>query len=165
MDSGEFMVIVAAVFLLVSLELSIGHRAPRTEKESHAGRPTFFFSASLCMFSYTEYILGVAGRVFGFANGALMSALRAGDSFDIFAAASSSEPILSRLSFIYKGQETKSEGRLTKSRSHKEWPRESLSEDVGDPSEWSFGIKKNHRLNHRLNHSASQPETIILPAK
>jgi hypothetical protein len=35
------------------------------------------------MLSYTEYIFGVAGRVFGRANGALMSAFRDGDNLDI----------------------------------------------------------------------------------
>jgi len=65
-DSGEFIVMVAAV-----------------DNVSHAGVPTFFDEASCLNLSYTDRIRGVAGRVFGRANDAPISALSDDESFDI----------------------------------------------------------------------------------
>lgn len=82
-DSGEFIVIVAAVCdcqpILMHLELFKG----LTDRVSHAGEPTFFADASCRNRSYTDRIFGLAGRVFGRANGALMSAFRVEESFDM----------------------------------------------------------------------------------
>lgn len=80
--SGEFIVIVAAVYSrqTISSAYSI---AQLTDKLSHAGTPTFFAEASFLKLSYTDRIRGGAGSVFGLANGALMSAFRLGESFDI----------------------------------------------------------------------------------
>lgn len=50
---------------------------------SHAGVPTFFDEASCLNLSYTDRIRGVAGRVFGRANDAPISALSDDESFDI----------------------------------------------------------------------------------
>lgn len=50
---------------------------------SHAGVPTFLADASCLNRSYTERILGGAGRVFGRAYGALMSAFSEGESLDM----------------------------------------------------------------------------------
>jgi hypothetical protein len=55
-----------------------------TDNVSHAGTPTFLDVASFLRPSYTERIRGDAGSVFGRANGALMSAFKLGESFDIF---------------------------------------------------------------------------------
>jgi len=68
MDSGEFMVIVAAV-----------------EMPSHDGRPSFRSVASSCMRWYTAWMRGGAGTGPGLECAALMSCLSAGDSFDMAA--------------------------------------------------------------------------------
>lgn len=65
-DSGELMVIVAAV-----------------EIPSHDGRPSVRSIASSCNFLYTAWIRGGAGTGPGRECAALMRDLRAGDSFDI----------------------------------------------------------------------------------
>jgi hypothetical protein len=70
-ESGEFMVIVAAV-----------------ETVSHAGRPTCFDEASLDIRSYNEDICRGAAAVPGRAWTALMSALRGSESFDMLAVVS-----------------------------------------------------------------------------
>jgi len=88
--SGEFIVIVAAVYSRET-NSSAYIKAQLTDKVSHAGTPTFFAEASFLKPSYTDRIRGGAGSVFGLANGALMSAFRLDDSFDILA-----------LSFTYK---------------------------------------------------------------
>jgi hypothetical protein len=88
--SGEFIVIVAAVYSRQT-NSSAYIKAQLTDKVSHAGTPTFFAEASFLKPSYTDRIRGGAGSVFGLANGALMSAFRLDESFDILA-----------LSFTYK---------------------------------------------------------------
>ena len=80
--SGEFIVIVAAVFQRQTKFLPHS-LAVLTDKVSHAGTPTFLDDASFRRLSYTERIRAGAGRVFGRANGALMSAFKLGESFDI----------------------------------------------------------------------------------
>jgi hypothetical protein len=77
--SGEFIVMVAAVYSDQTKALSsiLFH-------VSHAGTPTFFDDASCLRPSNTERIRGDAGSVFGRANGALISAFKLGESFDIF---------------------------------------------------------------------------------
>ena len=82
--SGEFIVIVAAVYSRET-NSSAYIKAQLTDKVSHAGTPTFFAEASFLKPSYTDRIRGGAGSVFGLANGALMSAFRLDDSFDILA--------------------------------------------------------------------------------
>jgi hypothetical protein len=66
MDSGEFMVIVAAV-----------------EMPSHDGRPNLRSVASSWILWYTAVMRGGAGTGPGRECAALMSCLRAGDSFDM----------------------------------------------------------------------------------
>ena len=66
MDSGEFIVIVAAV-----------------EMPSHDGRPSLRSVASSSILLYTACILGGAGTGPGRECEALMSDLSVGDSFDI----------------------------------------------------------------------------------
>ena len=66
MDSGEFMVMVAAVDI-----------------DSHDGRPNFFSVASLSILLKTACILGGAGTGPGRECAALMSDLSAGESFDM----------------------------------------------------------------------------------
>lgn len=82
--SGEFIVIVAAVYPRQTTFIP-GLAAALTDKVSHAGTPTFLDDASFRRLSYTERIRGDAGRVFGRANGALISAFKLGESFDISA--------------------------------------------------------------------------------
>jgi hypothetical protein len=83
-DSGEFIVIVAAV--CHCQESSSQNRTlTLTESVSHAGTPTFLDDASFLRPSYTERIRGDAGSVFGRAKGAAMRALSDCDSLDIFA--------------------------------------------------------------------------------
>lgn len=53
------------------------------DKVSHESRPTLLLFASCRNRSYTDRIRGEAGRVFGRANGALMSAFKEGESLDI----------------------------------------------------------------------------------
>lgn len=65
-DSGEFIVIVAPV-----------------EMASHDGRPNWRSVASLSIFLNTDWILGGAGTGPGRECAALMSCLRAGESFDM----------------------------------------------------------------------------------
>jgi hypothetical protein len=81
--SGEFIVIVAAVYSRQTKSNSSSAFSTLTDNVSQAGTPTFLEDASFLNPSYTERILGDAGSVFGFANGALMSAFRLGESFDI----------------------------------------------------------------------------------
>jgi hypothetical protein len=66
MDSGEFIVMVAAV-----------------EMPSHEGRPSLRSVASSCILWYTAWMRGGAGTGPGRECAALMRDLRAGDSFDI----------------------------------------------------------------------------------
>jgi hypothetical protein len=66
MDSGEFMVMVAAV-----------------EMPSHDGRPSLRSVASCSIRLYTAWILGGAGTGPGRECAALMSDLSVGDSFDM----------------------------------------------------------------------------------
>ena len=66
MDSGEFIVIVAAV-----------------EMPSHDGRPSLRSVASSSIRLYTAWILGGAGTGPGRECAALMSDLSVGDSFDM----------------------------------------------------------------------------------
>lgn len=66
MDSGEFMVIVAAVLTA-----------------SHDGRPSWRSAASASIFLKTDWIFGGAGTGPGRACAAFMSCLTAGESFDI----------------------------------------------------------------------------------
>ena len=66
MDSGEFMVIVAAV-----------------DMPSHDGRPSLRSVASSWMRWYTAWMRGGAGTGPGRECAALMSDLRAGESFDM----------------------------------------------------------------------------------
>ena len=66
MDSGEFIVIVAAV-----------------EMASHDGRPSLRSEASCSIRLYTAWILGGAGTGPGRECAALMSDLSVGDSFDM----------------------------------------------------------------------------------
>jgi hypothetical protein len=83
-DSGEFIVIVAAVCVHRISERSVGELIDGlTDKVSHESRPTFLLLASCLNRSYTDRTWGEAGRVFGRANGALMSAFNADDNFDI----------------------------------------------------------------------------------
>jgi hypothetical protein len=65
-DSGEFMVIVAAVVTA-----------------SHDGRPSLRAVASFSILLYTAWILGGAGTGPGREWAALMSDLRAGESLDM----------------------------------------------------------------------------------
>jgi hypothetical protein len=84
--SGEFIVIVAAVYehQMKHNLLSEFSVTSLTDNVSHAGTPTFLDVASFLRPSYTDRIRGDAGSVFGRANGALMSAFKLGESFDIF---------------------------------------------------------------------------------
>lgn len=65
-DSGEFMVMVAAV-----------------ETASHEGRPSCLSVASFSIFLKTDWIFGGAGTGPGRECAAFMSCLRAGDSLDM----------------------------------------------------------------------------------
>jgi hypothetical protein len=82
-DSGEFIVIVAAVFNRISICSINLQRDQLTDSVSQDSRPSFWASASLRIVVYTERIFGVAGSVFGRAWGALMSALSLGESLDM----------------------------------------------------------------------------------
>ena len=66
MDSGEFIVIVAAV-----------------EMPSHDGRPSLRSVASFSILPYIAWILGGAGTGPGRACAALMRDFRVGDSLDM----------------------------------------------------------------------------------
>lgn len=82
-DSGEFIVIVAAVCKSYQLS-SLTNGVVLTDSVSHAGAPTFFAEASFLSFSYTDRTFDEAGSVLGLAYGALMSAFKDDDSFDMF---------------------------------------------------------------------------------
>ena len=84
-DSGEFTVMVVAVYPnRISMRPISSQPGQLTDNVNHESLPTFLLLASCRNRSYTDRIFGDAGRVFGRANGALMSTFRAGESFDIF---------------------------------------------------------------------------------
>lgn len=83
-DSGEFIVIVAAVYMWKPLarakELSC---SVHTDMASHDGLPTSFEAASCSILRYTERMPLGAATVPGLANEALIAAFSAGESFDM----------------------------------------------------------------------------------
>lgn len=83
-DSGEFIVIVAAVYRYEYLSILLPQpRLGLTDNVSHAGAPTFLANASSLSCLYTDRIRGEAGSVLGLAKGALMRAFSDDDSFDM----------------------------------------------------------------------------------
>jgi hypothetical protein len=81
-DSGEFIVIVAAVYICQFWFLKCFTEG-LTDNVSHAGAPMFLADASSLSCLYTDLIRGVAGSVLGLAKGALMRAFSDDDSFDM----------------------------------------------------------------------------------
>jgi hypothetical protein len=81
-DSGEFIVIVAAVYVSQFWFLK-SFTGGLTDNVSHAGVPTFLAEASALSCLYTDLIRGDAGSVLGLAKGALMRAFSDDDSFDM----------------------------------------------------------------------------------
>src|ERR1700730_13596948 len=81
------MVIVAAVYALNSVSHTVCRSdcvtALHTDMASQEGNPTSLDAASRSIVWYTARIRFGAGTVLGLANGALISALSAGESFDM----------------------------------------------------------------------------------